>query len=80
MILAVSETVTTVLLIVLPIVGLLIGAGVVFFIPYFKKQRDEVKGGRIVREAEIKADNSSTLNFISLFFEIRNKENDTSTD
>ena len=56
MILAVSETVTTVLLIVLPIVGLLIGAGVVFFIPYFKKQRDEVKGGRIVREAEIKAE------------------------
>ena len=56
MILAISETATTVLLIVLPIVGLLIGAGAVFFIPYFKKQRDEVKGGRIVREAEIKAE------------------------
>lgn len=37
-------------------VGLLVGAGVVFFVPFFKKQRDENKGGKIIRDAEIKAE------------------------
>ena len=36
--------------------GLLVGAGVVFFIPFFKKQRDENKAGKIIRDAEIKAE------------------------
>ena len=36
--------------------GLLVGAAVVYFIPFFKKQRDMDKGGKIVREAEIKAE------------------------
>ena len=42
--------------IITAIIGLLIGAGVVFFVPFFKKQRDENKGGKIVRDAEIKAE------------------------
>ena len=36
--------------------GLLVGAAVVFFIPFFKKQRDENKAGKIIRDAEIKAE------------------------
>lgn len=36
--------------------GLLVGAAVVFLIPYFKGKRDQNKAGKIVREAEIKAE------------------------
>ena len=36
--------------------GLLLGAAIVFFVPLFKKQRDQNKGGKIIREAEIKAE------------------------
>ena len=38
------------------VAGLLVGAAVIFFIPFFKKQRDQNKGGKIIREAEIKAE------------------------
>ncbi len=38
------------------IAGLLVGAGIIFFIPLFKKQRDQNKGGKIIRDAEIKAE------------------------
>ena len=33
-----------------------LGAAIVFFVPFFKKQRDQNKGSKIVREAEIKAE------------------------
>ena len=33
-----------------------LGATLVFFVPFFKKQRDQNKGNKIVREAEIKAE------------------------
>ena len=36
--------------------GLLVGATVVFFVPFFKSKRDQNKAGKIVREAEIKAE------------------------
>ena len=42
--------------IILIFVGLLVGGAIVFFIPYSKKVRDETKGNKIVREAEIKAE------------------------
>lgn len=38
------------------VAGLLVGAAVVFFIPFFKGKRDQNKAGKIVREAEIKAE------------------------
>ena len=38
------------------VAGLIVGAGVVFLLPAFKKQRDQNKGGKIIREAEIKAE------------------------
>lgn len=34
----------------------LLGAAVVFFVPFFKKQRDQNKAGKIIRDAEIKAE------------------------
>ena len=46
--------------IVLPIIcgvaGLLIGAALIFFIPFFKKQRANNKAQKIIRDAEIKAE------------------------
>ena len=42
--------------IICAVVGLIAGAAIVFFVPFFKKQRDSNKGGRIIREAEIKAE------------------------
>ena len=38
------------------VLGLLIGGALIFFIPLFKKQRDENKGNKIIRDAEIKAE------------------------
>jgi len=38
------------------VAGLLVGAGIVFLVPAFKKSRDSNKAGRIIREAEIKAE------------------------
>ncbi|MCR4911960.1 MAG: ribonuclease Y [Bacilli bacterium] len=38
------------------VAGLFVGAAIVFFVPFFKKQRDTNKGGKIIREAEIKAE------------------------
>ena len=38
------------------VAGLIVGAGIVFFIPLFKKQRDQNKAGKIIRDAEIKAE------------------------
>ena len=38
--------------IILAFVGLLLGAAIVFFVPFFKKQRDQNKANKIVREAE----------------------------
>ena len=42
--------------ILLAFIGLFVGAAIVFFVPWFKKQRDQNKGGKIIREAEIKAE------------------------
>ena len=42
--------------IICAVAGVLLGAAVVFFVPFFKKQRDEDKGGKIIRDAEIKAE------------------------
>ena len=38
------------------VAGLLVGASIVFLLPLFKKTRDQNKGGKIIREAEIKAE------------------------
>ena len=32
------------------------GGAVIFFVPFFKKQRDQNKANKIIREAEIKAE------------------------
>lgn len=45
-----------VLPIILAIVGVMLGMSVVFFVPFFKKQRDQNKANKIIREAEIKAE------------------------
>ena len=42
--------------IILAFAGLLIGAAIVFFVPFFKKQRDQNKAGKIIRDAEIRAE------------------------
>ena len=42
--------------IICAVIGLLVGAAIVFFIPFFKKQRDQNKAGKIIRDAEIKAE------------------------
>ena len=42
--------------ILLAFVGLLLGAALIFFVPFFKKQRDQNKANKIIREAEIKAE------------------------
>ena len=42
--------------IICAIAGLLGGAAIIFFIPFFKVKRDQNKAGKIVREAEIKAE------------------------
>ena len=42
--------------IICAVAGLLVGAAIIFFIPFFKSRRDQNKAGRIVREAEIKAE------------------------
>ena len=38
------------------IIGLIIGAAAVFFVPYFKKQRAQANYKKIIRDAEIKAE------------------------
>ena len=38
------------------VAGLLVGAAIVFLVPVFKKTRDQNKSGKIIREAEIKAE------------------------
>ena len=42
--------------IICAVAGLIVGAAIIFFIPFFKKQRDENKAGKIIRDAEIKAE------------------------
>lgn len=42
--------------IICSVAGLLVGAAIVFFVPFFKNKRDQNKAGKIVREAEIKAE------------------------
>ena len=44
--------------IILAVVGLIVGGLIVFFIPFSKKLRDETKGNKILREAEIKAEHT----------------------
>ena len=56
MIVLASENVNIALYIVLPIAGLLIGAGIVFLIPAFKKSRANKNAQKIIRDAEIKAE------------------------
>ena len=42
--------------IICAILGLLIGAAIVFFVPFFRKQRAQNNAKKIIREAEIKAE------------------------
>ncbi len=42
--------------ILLAFLGLFTGAAIIFFVPWFKKQRDQNKANKIIREAEIKAE------------------------
>ncbi len=42
--------------IVFGVVGLIVGAAIIFFIPFFKKQRANKKAAKIIRDAEIKAE------------------------
>lgn len=42
--------------IICAVVGLLIGAGIVFFVPFFKKQRANNNAAKIIRDAEIKSE------------------------
>ena len=35
---------------------LILGMAIVFLVPFFKKQRDENKAGKIIRDSEIKAE------------------------
>lgn len=42
--------------IICAVAGILVGAGLIFFIPAFKKSRDSNKAGKIIRDAEIKAE------------------------
>ena len=42
--------------IIMAFVGLIVGAATVFFVPFFKKQRDQNKANKIIREAEIKSE------------------------
>ena len=47
-------------LVILPIlcgvVGIIIGAAIVLFVPFFKKQRAQKNAQKIIRDAEIKAE------------------------
>ena len=56
MIVLANEGVNITLFIVLPIVGLLLGAGIVLLIPAFKKSRANKNAQKIIRDAEIKAE------------------------
>jgi len=42
--------------IICAILGILIGAAIVFFVPFFRKQRAQNNAKKIIREAEIKAE------------------------
>ena len=42
--------------IILAVVGVIIGMAIIFFIPFFKKQRAQNNAKKIIREAEIKAE------------------------
>ena len=42
--------------IICAVAGLLVGASLIFFVPFFKTKRDQNKAGKIIREAEIKAE------------------------
>ena len=42
--------------IILAIVGIIVGMAIVFFVPFFKKQRAQNNAKKIIREAEIKAE------------------------
>ena len=42
--------------IICAVVGLLVGAVIIILIPFFRGKRDQTKGGKIIREAEIKAE------------------------
>ena len=50
------DTLSIVLPIVCGVAGLLIGAAIIFFIPFFKKQRANKNAQKIIRDAEIKAE------------------------
>ena len=42
--------------IICAILGIVVGMAVVFFVPFFKKQRAQKDAAKIIREAEIKAE------------------------
>ena len=56
MIVLANEGLNIALFIILPIVGLLLGAAIVLFVPIFKKQRANSNAKKIIRDAEIKAE------------------------
>ena len=51
-----ADALTIALPIICGVVGLLIGAAIIFFIPVFKKQRANKNAQKIIRDAEIKAE------------------------
>ncbi len=56
MVYADTTFVTIFLPIICAVIGLLIGAAIVFFIPVFRKHRAEVSAKKIIRDAEVKAE------------------------
>ena len=42
--------------IIIGIAGLIIGMAIIFFVPFFRKQRAQNNARKIIREAEIKAE------------------------
>ena len=50
------DTMSIVLPIIAGVAGLLIGAAIILFVPFFKKQRANKAAQKIIRDAEIKAE------------------------
>ena len=77
-VLAAFEPLHIVLIVVALVVGLLIGAGIIFFIPFFKKQRANKSAQKIIRDAEIKAEHitkNAQLDGKQVVFEMKQEAN-----
>lgn len=62
--------------IIMSVVGLLIGAGLIYFIPFFKKQRANKNAKKIIRDAEIRAEHitkNAQLDGKQVVFEMQTK-------